>query len=266
MAKSNLAKCLPITLAHEGGMSMLRSDPGNWTGGKVGKGTLKGTKYGIAASAYPDLDIKNLTLADVLPIYERKYWDKVRGDDLPIGVDLAVFDYGVNSGPSRAVKELQRVLKISADGIIGQGTLNTVRAADGRAVIKGVCARRLSFLQGLSIWNTFKNGWSRRVADIEAKSVAMWLKASPAPLGVISNQLAAEGSKAEEKSKGQTQKAVGTAGAGTAGGGVSAASDVNWLLVGGIVAAVVIVAIVLIVKARQNKERAEAYKKEAASV
>lgn len=264
MAKGNLAKCLPITLAHEGGMSMVRADPGNWTGGKVGVGVLKGTKYGIAASAYPNLDIKNLTIPDVLPIYKKNYWDKVRGDDLPAGVDLTIFDYGVNSGPSRGAKELQRVLKMNAvDGIIGQGTLNVVSAADGKTVIQGVNARRMSFLRGLAIWKTFKNGWTRRVADIEAKSVAMWLTAGGIAAGPVLKQ---EADKAASTAKKQNQGAAGTAGAGTAGGVGTAAADTNWLLIGGIAAAVVIVAVVLALKARQNKERAAAYVSAAAAV
>jgi len=259
MARGNLSKCLPITLAHEGGMSMTRADPGNWTGGKVGVGVLKGTKYGIAASAFPHLDIKNLTLADVEPIYKTKYWDKVRGDDLPAGVDLTVWDYGVNSGPSRGVKELQRVVGVAADGVVGGGTLAAVNAANGRAIIKGVNARRLSFMRSLAIFKTFGNGWTRRVADIEAKSVAMYLSAT----GMAGmSKIAAL--KSEAKTAGDTasnQKAsAGGAGAGGVGGAAaSTATDPNWLLIGCVVAAAVMVAVILILKSRQNKERAAAY-------
>jgi Glycosyl hydrolase 108 len=62
-------------LPHEGGYSNDRNDPGNWTGGKVGKGELHGTKYGIAANTYPKLDIKNLTIAQAEDMYKRDYWD-----------------------------------------------------------------------------------------------------------------------------------------------------------------------------------------------
>lgn len=240
-------------------MSTVRADPGNWTGGKVGVGVLKGTKYGIAASAYPNLDIRNLTLQDVTPIYKRNYWDKVRGDDLPVGVDLTVFDYGVNSGPSRSVKELQRVVGAHVDGKMGAATLLAAAGKNGQTVIQSVNARRMSFLRGLAIWNTFKNGWTRRVADIEAKSVAMWLTAGGVSGSVATDKLKSEATKANQTAASQNKGAAGTAGAGTAGGGMTAAADVNWLLIGGIVVAVVVVAGVLILKARQNKERAAAY-------
>jgi len=266
MAINNLSKCLPITLAHEGGMSMTRADPGNWTGGKVGVGVLKGTKYGVAASAFPHLDIKNLTIADVIPIYKTKYWDKVRGDGLPAGVDLTVFDYGVNSGPSRAAKELQRVLGVNADGLIGRGTLAAVDAANGTAIIKAVNARRLSFMRSLAIFKTFGNGWTRRVADIEAKSVSMYLSATG-----LTGMSKIAALKSEAKTAGDTasnQKAsAGGAGAGGVGGAAaSTANDPNWLLIGGIVAAVVIVAAILIMKSRQNKERATAYDAAASAI
>jgi len=261
MARNNLPKCLPITLAHEGGMSLTRADPGNWTGGKVGVGVLKGTKYGVAASAYPHLDIKNLTLADVEPIYRRNYWDKVRGDDLPAGVDLTVFDYGVNSGPSRSAKELQRVVKTGVDGKIGDGTLRAVAASNGKTVIQGVCARRMSFLRALPIWNTFKNGWTRRVADIEAKSVAMWLSSQGVAGKAKTDVLKAEEKTASDTASKQNQGAAATTGGGGVGTATGAASaDPNWLLIGGIAAAVVIVAVILILKSRQNKERAAAYR------
>lgn len=267
MAKGNLAKCLPITLAHEGGMSMLKSDPGNWTGGKVGKGVLKGTKYGVAASAYPDLDIKNLTIPDVMPIYERNYWDKVCGDNLPYGVDLTVFDYGVNSGPSRSIRDLQAVLKVSPDAKFGRGTMSAVLMADGKMVIQGVCARRMSFLRGLAIWKTFKNGWTRRVADIEAKSVSMWLSSQGIAGPSKTAKLKVEAGKASATASKQTQGAAGAGGGGGVGVTTAAASsDPNWLLIGGIVAAVVIVAVILVLKARQNKERADAYDKAAMAV
>ena len=261
MAKGNLSACLAITLEHEGGLSMIRSDPGNWTGGKVGKGELKGTKYGVAASAYPNLDIQNLRLQDVQPIYRKNYWDKVRAELLAAGVDLAAFDYAVNSGPSRSVKDLQRVVGAKADGVAGPETLKLAAQMDGKTIIQKLCARRMSFLQGLAIWNTFKRGWTRRVADVEAKGVAMWLKMGGASGAVVSGTLKSEAVKADKTAAGQNKGAAG-AGAGGAGVGggdaVVSGGDPNWML--WIVVALVLAgALVLFVKSRQNKERADAY-------
>src|SRR5689334_21475768 len=106
--KENLSRCLEVVFGAEGGLSLMSSDPGNWTGGKVGEGNLIGTKYGISAAAYPKLDIPNLTLAQATKIYERDYWNVIHGDTLATGVDLAAFDAAVMSGAGTARNWLLR--------------------------------------------------------------------------------------------------------------------------------------------------------------
>jgi lysozyme family protein len=140
-----LSACLEIVLRWEGGLSMIRSDPGNWTGGKVGKGVLKGTNYGIAASAFPNLDIPNLTRAQAMAIYRQKYWNPIGGDALPAGVDLLAFDIAVNSGVSRATKWL----KASA----GMAPVQRIAYLD---------KARTSFWKSLKTWVTFGRGWANR--------------------------------------------------------------------------------------------------------
>lgn len=173
MTAANFDACLALTLKYEGGLSMIRSDPGNWTGGKVGVGTLLGTKYGIAASAHPGLDIANLTLADAGSIYRHDYWEGIDGDLLPAGVDAVVFDYGVNSGDKRAAEALQGVVGTMVDGKIGQITINHTLAMKASAVVTGVCDARLRFLEGLSSWRSFGGGWARRVGDLRARALVM---------------------------------------------------------------------------------------------
>lgn len=60
------------------------------------------TKYGISHRAYPDKDIRNLTLADAEAIYKADYWDKCLCDTLPYPLDVAVFDTAVNMGVGKA--------------------------------------------------------------------------------------------------------------------------------------------------------------------
>lgn len=267
MAQGNLAACLKITLAHEGGYTNDKRDPGNWTGGKVGVGTLKGTKYGVSAASYPSLDIKGLTLDDVRPIYERNYWKPLKGDALPAGVDMGTFDFGVNSGNSRSARTLQAVLGVKADGVIGPVTLKAAVLADGKALIQRLCAKRLGFLQGLKTWATFKRGWSRRVADVEAKAVAMWLASRGMKAQARADELEAEARKANTKATTQNSGAGTAASGGVAAGGGDAviSGEPNWMLIAGIAALVIVAATVLVIKARQNKERAAAYREAAQS-
>jgi len=157
------AGCLPLVLAHEGGYVNHPKDPG----GATNKGVTQAVydSYRRNRGVEPR-SVREITRAEIRDIYRRQYWDMVNADDLPAGVDYAVFDYGVNSGPNRAVKDLQRLLGVGVDGQVGQETIEAVRkAADADEVklITDYCNRRMRFLRSLRTWGTFGGGWKRRV-------------------------------------------------------------------------------------------------------
>lgn len=152
-------------IGHEGGYSTDRRDPGNWTGGRVGVGTLKGTKFGLAANTYPNLDIKNLTLAQAKEIYKKDWWDKLGADGMHSAIVFQLWDFAINAGKSRAIKELQQAVGVPADGIIGPQTLAAVNAHDLNDVILSLTAERLKFYTSLSTFKTYGKGWINRVAD-----------------------------------------------------------------------------------------------------
>lgn len=179
--KSNFDACLAELLRHEGGFTLNRADPGNWTGGKVGVGSLRGTNMGISAAAYPGEDIRGMTRARAATIYRRDYWDKVRGDDLPAGLDLVALDAAANSGPLRGAKWLQGAVGAVPDGKIGPATLAAARACDPVQAINRACDARLDFLRGLGTWPTFGKGWARRVESIRATALDMAQPPRPEP-------------------------------------------------------------------------------------
>ncbi len=152
-------------IGHEGGYSTDRRDPGNWTGGRVGVGTLKGTKFGLAANTYPNLDIKNLTLAQAKEIYKKDWWDKLGADGMHSAIVFQLWDFAINAGKSRAIKELQQAVGVPADGIIGPQTLAAVNSHDLNDVILSLTAERLKFYTSLSTFKTYGKGWTNRVAD-----------------------------------------------------------------------------------------------------
>jgi lysozyme family protein len=117
--------------------------------------------------------MRALTPADVGPMYRKKYWNKVCGDDLPTGLDMAVFDLAVNSGPGRAAKMLQKVLGVPEDGMIGPKTLEKAASIDVGNLVEDYNAQRLSFLQALPTWETFGKGWGRRVAEVSKDAEKM---------------------------------------------------------------------------------------------
>jgi lysozyme family protein len=162
-----------VVVGHEGGFSGEPADPGNWTGGRVGQGELRGTKFGISAAAYPTLDIANLQLADAQAIYRRDYWDRIHGDALPPALALLVFDAAVNNGCTRAVHWLQAALGVKQDGRIGPVTIAAVAAlaGNGAALCAEFQAQRLTFMASLPTWSVFGLGWARRLCRLPYESL-----------------------------------------------------------------------------------------------
>lgn len=158
--------CFAFTLGAEGGYSNNPGDPGNWTGGQVGHGALHGTKYGISASAYPTLDIANLTEAQAEDIYRRDYWAPLHGDDLPLPVALVAFDAAVNAGPRRAITWLQQAAGQAGDGVMGPATLAALRTGNATLLAREALVRRLEFSTHLATWPSFGLGWSRRIISL----------------------------------------------------------------------------------------------------
>ena len=163
MAINNWPQCFALVLKNEGGYVDNPADPG----GATNLGCTKATWEPWVGHPVTKDDIKALTPNDVMPLYKAKYWDTIKGDDLPEGVDYAVFDFAINSGPSRAAKALQSVLSVTVDGQIGSATLRALETANPREVATAVCEARLAFLQGLPTFPTFGKGWSNRVSEVE---------------------------------------------------------------------------------------------------
>ena len=163
MAINNWPQCFALVLKNEGGYVDNPADPG----GATNLGCTKAVWEQYIGRSVTKDDIKALTPNDVMPLYKAKYWDTIKGDDLPEGVDYAVFDFAINSGPSRAAKALQSVLSVTVDGQIGPATLRALETANPREVATAVCEARLTFLQGLPTFPTFGKGWSNRVSEVE---------------------------------------------------------------------------------------------------
>ncbi len=172
----NFARSLALVLKSEGGWSDNPKDPGGATMKGV---TLANFRRYVKADATKD-DLRHITDAQVATVYRRFYWDAVAGAELPDGVDYAVFDFAVNSGPSRAIKFLQGILGTLQDGRIGPATVKAANAKKPDVMINALCDARLEFLKGLKTWGEFGKGWSSRVSSVRAQALAM--AAQPAPI------------------------------------------------------------------------------------
>lgn len=243
MAAGGFEKCHPITAKWEGGWSDHPDDPG-------GK-----TMYGITEAVYhtylkscgkPKRPVRYITKAEAEAIYRQNYWNAAGCETLHAGVDLATYDAAVNSGVSRGRKWLL--------ASVGGSAVQTV---------KNICAKRMSFVRGLRTWKTFGKGWSRRIADIEAKGVAMALSAVAITKTEVKSKLEKEAQSASNKATGNV---AGAGGAVATPVGVDQATDqIAGIALAGFIGVAVLVAVILIWRARVNKHRMEAYLKEAAA-
>ncbi len=174
--RSNFDRCLTEVLKHEGGWANHPADPG----GATMKGVTIGTFAQWKGRKVTKEELRAISDADLRAIYRRNYWDKVRADDLPAGLDLVAFDAAVNSGPARGARWLQIGLGITADGKVGPVTVAHAQAANVTAAIERATAARLAFLRGLKTWGTFGRGWQRRVDEVRAEALRMAVS-GPAP-------------------------------------------------------------------------------------
>lgn len=171
MSAQNFDLYFPKLLGHEGGYVNHPKDPGGATNMGITHKTLAAwRKLDVATRAM----VKALTVVEAKAIYRSQYWNAARCDDLPSGLDVAVFDFAVNSGVGRAVRMLQQELMArklytgAIDGLIGSKTLNAVRQVnDIGGLVDAFQDRRLAFLKRLKGWSTFGRGWQRRVNEVQ---------------------------------------------------------------------------------------------------
>ena len=168
---NNFELCLNLMLAHEGNFV---NDPRD-SGGMTNLGVTKAVWEDWLGRPVSEKEMRALTPTMVAPMYKRKYWNAVRADELVDGVDYCVFDVAVNSGVGRAIKFLQQSVGATPDGGFGSITMALVKKAesDPANLIELYCARRLEFLESLRSFEHFGKGWSRRVAEVKAKALAM---------------------------------------------------------------------------------------------
>lgn len=161
--------CVNIVLQKEGGFVNHSADPGG------------ATNYGITIKILSEYrktkvsveDVQRLSIGEAKQIYFKNYWKPIQGDQLPIGVNLSVFDFAVNAGVSRAAKTLQKIVNVQQDGIIGLVTLKAVQTFDVEDMIERLAAERVLFYKSLKTFSVFGKGWLRRTDLIKIASLEM---------------------------------------------------------------------------------------------
>lgn len=170
MSKQTYDESLRRLLADEGGYGNHPSDPGGPT--NFGITIIDYRKY-VKTNATA-ADVKAMKVSEAKAIYRAKYWDVQRCDDLPAGVDYAIFDYGVNSGIGRSGKVLRRLLGLPANtSAITDEVIAACKKRDPAALVAAICDERLAFLKSLKTWPVFGKGWGRRVMGVKVAATVM---------------------------------------------------------------------------------------------
>jgi len=179
---TNFSNCLTHLLESEGGY---QDDPRD-TGNALSDGRSGCTNLGVTQASmeewlhHPVTNsyMRNLTAANVAPIYKRKYWDACRADELMAGLDYVVFDVAVNSGPGRAIKILQGIVGTVPDGGFGSVTMAAVSQFKGeslKTIINEFCDAHAQYYETLKLFPIYGEGWLRRVKVVRAQALSMVL-------------------------------------------------------------------------------------------
>ena len=158
--------CLAFTLQQEGGFVNDPRDPG----GATNKGITLATYRRWVPDATEDA-LRHISDADVARIYRAGYWSPIRGADLPAGVDLMAFDFGVNAGPGRSAKMLQRAAGVAEDGAIGPVTLAAVRDVPVAEMVRLLSDLQRTYYATLANFGFFGRGWLARTERRVAKAL-----------------------------------------------------------------------------------------------
>jgi lysozyme family protein len=160
---------LPMLLRFEGGYVNNPRDPGGETNKGVTMATFQGCSHELLGIDPTSDNLKALTDAQAGIIYKALYWNKMQGDAITLQ-DLAniVCDFFVNAG-THSTKLLQTVMigmgaSISADGVIGPGTIQALSGLAQDEVYRRFKQGRIAYYQNLGQkYPEFLNGWLKRV-------------------------------------------------------------------------------------------------------
>ena len=174
----NFRESLEHVLSHEGGWSNHPADPGGATNRGI---TLATYREHTGNGMLSPEDLRKITDAEVEEIYRDRYWDPIRGNQLPAGLDLVTFDMAVNAGPKRAARILQATVRATVDGIIGPKTLEAAHFVDSEEAVNEYEDRRISFYRRLWHWKFFGRGWKRRAKAATANACRLIRKNRDSP-------------------------------------------------------------------------------------
>jgi lysozyme family protein len=166
---ANWKRSFELMLQSEGGFANHPSDPG----GMTNLGVTKATWENWVGRASDEAEMRSLTPEKVEPMYRKKYWDAVRGDEVKLGLDYLLFDFAVNAGAGRAIKTLQTAIGVPVDGGFGPITMASMKSYEPVKLIERFSQAKEDFYRSLNTFDVFGKGWLNRVAKVKAEALTM---------------------------------------------------------------------------------------------
>lgn len=167
--QSNWKRSFELMLQSEGGFANHSSDPG----GMTNLGVTKATWENWIGRESNEAEMRNLTPEKVEPMYRKKFWDAVRGDELKVGIDYLMFDFAVNAGAGRAIKTLQTAIGVPADGGFGPVTMASMKSYEPVKLIERFSQAKEDFYRSLNTFDVFGKGWLNRVERVKGEALTM---------------------------------------------------------------------------------------------
>jgi lysozyme family protein len=167
--QSNWQRSFELMLQSEGGFANHPSDPG----GMTNLGVTKATWENWIGRQSNEAEMRGLTPEKVEPMYRKKFWDAVRGDEVKLGLDYILFDFAVNAGAGRAIKTLQTAIGVPADGGFGPITMAAMKSYEPVKLIERFSQAKEDFYRSLNTFDVFGKGWLNRVERVKAEALTM---------------------------------------------------------------------------------------------
>ena len=167
--QSNWKRSFELMLQSEGGFANHPSDPG----GMTNLGVTKATWENWIGRESDEAEMRGLTPEKVEPMYKKKFWDAVRGDELKVGIDYLMFDFAVNAGAGRAIKTLQTAIGVPADGGFGPVTMAAMKSFEPVKLIERFSQAKEDFYRSLNTFDVFGKGWLNRVERVKGEALTM---------------------------------------------------------------------------------------------
>lgn len=129
--------CLQAVLGREGEAGTVRGAPG------LTLDVLRAWR----GPAMSEADLAGLSAEDAKDIYRSFYWNALKCEQMPAGVDLMMFDQAIGGSVVEAARQLQKIVGTKDDGSIGPVTLAAVGRVDAAELIRSLATARISALR-----------------------------------------------------------------------------------------------------------------------